>query len=390
MKKFSFGFSVLILSVIFLSTSIIPDTEKTGSYNNAEWSKITDPRTGHEVWQITSHDSISEAFYFYAPSFTKDDRYVIFRSKRSGRWEVYRCDLDDGSIIQLTDEGVSAACVHPDGVSMVYLSDWKYYRMNLYTLDKEVLFDFEGKLPVRPSFRPTLTNDGRYTLLQTTQDNVRSIYRVDLEKKEILMVHRQEKGSLSHVLINPEDPGLITYSPLPDTQNDMTLPMHERPRTRIIRLDKGENEPYLITPYGYRATHDSWSPQGDRFFFFEKSQPGWTPVSIASIDLDGEDYTRHYTCDLIRLGHGAASQDGKWFVTDGQKPFDNPLILINLADGRVEYLCWPDASVNTPARVHVHPNFSFSADYIVYTSDVIETDKHQVFVVPIRKIKEAW
>jgi len=139
-----------------------------------------------------------------------------------------------------------------------------------------------------------------------------------------------------------------------------------------------------------RATHDSWSPLGDRFFFFEKTVPGWTPVSIASIDTEGNDYIRHYTDATIRLGHGTVSQDGKWFVSDGQEPNNNPLILLNLQDGKTKILCWPDASINTPANVHVHPNFSSSGNYIIYTSDVIKTNIHQVYVVPLKHIKDTW
>ncbi len=155
-------------------------------------------------------------------------------------------------------------------------------------------------------------------------------------------------------------------------------------------MSHGTDEPYLIAPYGFRATHDSWSPLGDRYFFFEKTQPGWTPVSVASIDLQGKQYTRHYTHADIRLGHGAASADGKWFVMDSQLSHSNPLLLLNLEDGKTQTLCWPDASVNTPARVHVHPNFSASGNFVIYTSDVDKTDTPQVYVVPIKAIKEAW
>ncbi|MCU0472562.1 MAG: hypothetical protein MUC93_04230 [Bacteroidales bacterium] len=60
----------------------------------------------------------------------------------------------------------------------------------------------------------------------------------------------QAGGSFSHQLINPADPDLITCNPLPDTQNDNSLPMEKRPRTRIINIKNGTNEPFLITPYG--------------------------------------------------------------------------------------------------------------------------------------------
>jgi len=95
--------------------------------------------------------------------------------------------------------------------------------------------------------------------------------------------------------------------------------------------------------------------------------------------------------DSIKLGHGAASQDGRWFISDGQEPFDNPLILINLRDQKSKILCWPNASIRADlGNIHVHPNFSTSGNYVIYTSDAPKTGTHQVFVVPIKHIKDAW
>jgi hypothetical protein len=382
--------SIILMSLSLFLTVII--SCKTGEkVTSNELIKFKDQKTGHEVWQLTKQDSMSEAFYFYAPSFTADDKYIIFRSKRSGTMEVYRCNLTNGEITQLTNQGVGNACIHPDGENMVYISDWKYYKMNVHTRKKEMVLDFTEKLPAEPFFRPSLTNDGKYTLVYTRQNDIISLYRVNLETKEILKVMEQDGGSFSHQLINPVDPNLITYAPLPDTQNDMDLQMVERPRARIINVKKGTDEPFLIVPYGFRATHDSWSPLGNRYFFFQKTEPGWIPASIGSIDKNGNDYTIHYTNDSIKLGHGATSQDGKWFISDGQEPFDNPLILLNLEDGKTEFLCWPNASISrNSGNVHVHPNFSTSGNFVIYTSDVEKTGTHQVYVMPIKKIKGSW
>ncbi|MCU0472561.1 MAG: hypothetical protein MUC93_04225 [Bacteroidales bacterium] len=52
-------------------------------------------------------------------SVTSDDKYVIFRSKRSVGFDIYRCNLIKGEITRLTDEGIKDACIHPDGKNMV-------------------------------------------------------------------------------------------------------------------------------------------------------------------------------------------------------------------------------------------------------------------------------
>ncbi len=386
MKKLVIGFIIGIGSMpLFLGSSLSGDKE-------IEWIKYHDAKTGHEIWQLTNNDSASESLYFYAQSFTSDDRYVIFRSKRSGVWDAYRCDLRNGELFPLThNENLDNACIHPDGKSMAYISGWKYFKLDVHSLKKELVVDFAGKLSTRPFFRPTFSQNGKYTLVFTGKGNTKAVlYRVNLESGELVRVLESETGRISHEQINPVDPNLITFVLLPDTQNNMNLPMNERSRTRLIKVDQGTQEPFLIAPYGFRATHDSWSPQGDRFFFFEKTEPGWTPASIASINLHGRDYTRHYTDSTCQLGHGTVSRDGKWFISDGQKSFSNPLLLLNLEDRKTRTLCWPDASVNTPARVHVHPNFSSSGNFVIFTSDRTQQDRAQVYVMPIKQIIDAW
>lgn len=390
MKKIKNTPLILMLVLSYLVATLI-SCEPEKKTLSSEWIKFKDQKTGYEIWQITSQDSMSESFYFYAPSFTSDDKYAIFKSKRNGTMEVYRCNLTNGEITQLTDENIDRACIHPDGENMVYISGWKYFKMNVHTLKKEMVLDFTGKVPAEPRFRPSLTNDGKYTIVNTEHGDIISIYRVNLETKEILKIMEQDGGNFSHQLINPVDPNLITYAPSPDTQNDMSRPMEERARTRIINVNKETNKPYLITPYGFRATHDTWSRLGNRYYFFEKSQPGWMPVSICSIDINGNDYTKHYTNDSIKLGHGTVSQDGKWFISDGQETHNNPLILLNLDDGKTKFLCWPNASIERKlGNVHVHPNFSSSGNYVIFTSDVAKTGTHQVYVMPIKEIKNSW
>jgi Tol biopolymer transport system component len=136
-------------------------------------------------------------------------------------------------------------------------------------------------------------------------------------------------------------------------------------------------------PYGFRATHESWSADGSRFYYYMKSQPGWMPVAICSIDKEGGDVRVHYESDTIRLGHGISSQDGKWFVSDSQEPGRNELLLIELASGKGQVLCWPNSSckVGNTTFTHVHPLFSPKGNYICFTSD--RTGICQFYVVPV-------
>jgi len=350
-----------------------------------EWIKEKDSKTGCEVWQITSHDSASEACYFEAQAFTADDKYMVFSSKRTSDWQFYRCDLETGAIKQLTSTSKlsNRYTMHPDGRRIYYIDGQALSVIDVYDLSKDILMDLSGSGLVNPQIANSFTADGRYALINSRSDSGMSIYRADLISQTVEHVLTRRGGRFSHALINPVYPHLITYVPYPDTQNDMSLPMDQRARTWIANMKTGEVKQFLTCPYGFRATHESWSSDGERFFFFKKTVPGWMPVSIASINKDGDDWQEYYTNDTIRLGHGRASNDGKWFISDGQDPGNNPLILLNLETGEPEFLCWADASIKEGHSVHahVHPSFSSSGKYVTYTSD--KTGTPQVYVVPL-------
>jgi Tol biopolymer transport system component len=356
-----------------------------------EWIRGPSPETGREIWQISSDTAPAVACYFERQAFTSGEKYVIYASRRSGSWRLNRMDLETGVVRTITPEGRNILeddyTVMPDGQRVCYLDDWKLYAAHVENMQEELLIDLRGLVPDQPIYTGSFTNDGKYTLVYIRGDltggPVTAIYRINLETGELLEVHRQPGGKITHPLINPGDPDVITYVPGPDTQNDMSLPMEERARTWKVDLKEGTDRQFLTVPYGYRATHESWSHDGERFFFFRKTRPGWSPVAICSQDKEGGDFRVHYESDSIRLGHGTVSRDGRWFVSDSQEPGKNELVLVDLETGKAEILCWPNSSVSGghEARAHVHPSFSPGASYVCYTSD--RSGVSQVYVVPV-------
>ncbi|OPZ72491.1 MAG: hypothetical protein BWY83_00619 [bacterium ADurb.Bin478] len=254
------------------------------------------------------------------------------------------------------------------------------YKTDVKKRRETVWMDFNGKFSTPLRFSSSFSADARFTVVTTKTDSGIGLYRIDLENGAVQGVV-WKAGPLSHPLLCPTNPDLITFVPGPDTQNDMTLPMEKRARTWFADLKTGRTRPFLIMPYGFRATHETWSADGRRFFFYKKSVPDWTPVAICSIDQNGEDRKQHYHHDAIRLGHGISSRDGLWFLSDGQDPHKNQLILIHLSSGEATFLCWPNASLDEqPGQYgHVHPTLSASGRFACYTSDA--TGVSQVYVV---------
>src|SRR5215208_1374287 len=68
-----------------------------------EWRDHQDPLTGRRVRQLTSSPAEDYHLYFYNPSITPDGKYLIFMSERTGISNLFRMDLRNGSIVQLTD-----------------------------------------------------------------------------------------------------------------------------------------------------------------------------------------------------------------------------------------------------------------------------------------------
>jgi hypothetical protein len=163
----------------------------------------------------------------------------------------------------------------------------------------------------------------------------------------------------------------------------MSLPMEKRARSWKVDLKQGTDRQFLTMPYGFRATHESWSHDGERFFFFRKTRPGWSPAAVCSQDKEGGDFRVHYESESIKLGHGTVSRDGGWFVSDCQQPEKNELVLIDLESGEAQILSWPNSSVTGghAQRAHVHPSFSPGGNFICYTSD--QSGVSQVYVVPV-------
>jgi len=62
-----------------------------------------DPQTGRTVTQLTSAANNAKA-YFTAPHFVDNGQTLVFCSDRTGTWEIFKMDLLDGKIVQLTED----------------------------------------------------------------------------------------------------------------------------------------------------------------------------------------------------------------------------------------------------------------------------------------------
>ena len=114
-------------------------------------------------------------------------------------------------------------------------------------------------------------------------------------------------------------------------------------------------------------------------YFHRKTRPGTLPVTIASINREGEDLQEHYGSDDRRLGHSSIDRNSSFIISDVQCDGDNELHLVDLATGKGEVLCWPNTSNIQDQTVHAHPSISQLGNYVDFTSDKLGSSNLYVF-----------
>ncbi len=370
----------------------------TAGTQHSKRTVLADPRTGREVWKVTSWDEADcLATYMYLQAFSADERFLIFASNRSGKWELYRLELATGEAVQLSrrhtppDPVVSDDYAHIVGHvhlarnEVFYLDGPRLVAAHLETLAERVVLDCRGS-PWRilggfPSFTP---DGARFTIIYVGRDGREGIAlaAVDGSGWEPLYQCAEPSQVLSHVLVVPTEPLSVTFNLLPDRQDNPSLPRGRR--ARAWRWTHGAAEPFLVVPPGFRATHEYWGRTPEpRLFYHRKSVPGWTPTWIESFAVDGGERIEHVGSSDRRLGHSCISPAGLTIITVVQDPKGNELVRIDLATGRSEVLCWPNSSCTGDQMTHVHPSFSPSGRMVAYTSDC--GGRNAVYIVPLNE-----
>ncbi len=348
---------------------------------------LHDSKTGREIWQMTSGQFTSHAPYMYNRGFSHDEKYLVFSSNRSGSFQLYRVEVESGETWQLTDlEDYHnlGLCVDHSGREVYFSAGNTIWAVEIESGASRLVADFGCLSGGRPiGLCPCLTGDDSLVLI----DYIRSDGAVALamadakgsKPEEVFVFPGVER--VSHPNFCPGSNDFLTIVVLPDHQDEKDLPPAYRARSWKLNLRTRIAEPFLIVPPGFRATHEYWAPDGSKLYFHLKSVPDWIPASIASIPRDGGGMKIHFTSETIMLGHSSVNSSQTKIVSDSQAPDRNELILIDLATGGHEVLCWPNASVKKEQTSHVHPAFSPSGKMIVYTSDA--TGWAQVYLIPL-------
>lgn len=390
MKKF---LACTLAFAAFVGCAVRPATERI---------IYSDEKTGNEVWQVSQGDSMSLMPYFETQAFTYDDSYAVFKSRREGGWKLFSTSIETGEVRKVSDRTVEGSfSIYTTGREAIFMEQGVIYAVDVETHAERVLFDANGRIDeAEISFNALCTEDGEWMVLTGTDpDRSASFYRLHVPTGRLEKVYSAASG-FTHPMINPVYPNLITFVPKPDKRAMYDLPKEERARGMLLDTDDGSVRPFVMSEPNYRATHETWSKDGERLYYFDKlHKPGFADptqgweVSVVSIDKQGGDRQVHYTNNRFKLAHGIADAEQRFFVCDVDRPRCNPLYLLCLSTGEAEIVCWPDQTQPSAGNVqteHVHPLFSRSGNYIAFTSDRNSPGVPQAFILPIAKIKQKY
>lgn len=366
-----------------------------------EWCEIQDPLTGRQVRQLTDSPAEDYHLYFYNPSVTPDGNYLVFFSERTGISNLFRLDLHNGMIVQLTDAQPVRAEYWPFTVSVKgvgsCLAAMGNHGREVFYFEGSDLFavEIEGLkrrqlLCLPPDRRPSMlqVNANGETLVFATwdealflersqrayageafpdesffQETTSTIIRVNAITGRAEEVLRKEKFWINHVHLHPQNPDLILfcheYSALSD-------------RMWVLDLVNHTCEPIPGQAESEWYEHEFWSADGERVCFHGGSRRDNTQGFCGWCTADGTIYRKAYHFTSGRAyAHYNLHPDGQTMVTDGEaRP--GCISRVHLIDGRqvFEVICRHDSyTFGDDQRCHPHPSFTPDGRQVIFTSN---------------------
>jgi oligogalacturonide lyase len=323
----------------------------------AEKTIFRDQKIGTEMWQMTNYAANHSCLYYTKNSFTPDSKTIVFLSRRSGWSNLYSMDIEDGQIVQLTDNQSDIDLFSPalssDGSSIYYVYGNQIRKVNIETQEEEIVISFDNKYaeslhisfdgsflvtrlhPGTPGVKSAskrvmlnlmMTKDIKMqdTLLKASRDLLNaslSRFRCKTIFDVVLVSLKDKKVS---TLASPNRPGITLISP---DNRYVLYHMYER-ELWCVSLD-GKTNMRLYGDNKAWVTHPNWLNEKEVLFI------EW-PNAMKTVSLDGNVKT---ICKM-NVRHPAVNNDRSKVLCDTTHP-DLGLLLINPDTGITRTVCHP-------------------------------------------------
>lgn len=135
----------------------------------AEWTQFAAAETGRATTQYTGAPASNYPLYYFVPSITDDQRWMVFHSERTGSVQLFRMDMADGSIRQLThgwteEAGWAIWCephlngifnhlsaLNPHNGDVYYFDHDDIRAVDLHSLENRTVATIPGRIPIGQS-----------------------------------------------------------------------------------------------------------------------------------------------------------------------------------------------------------------------------------------------
>jgi oligogalacturonide lyase len=361
--------------------------------------RYADPFSGREITRLTDYKGHSSLLYFTDNCWLPGHRSFVFVSDREGRSNLFRYDLDEGRIVQLTDlpgNDVPGGCTSADRLQHYFWYEGAVFVLDLKTLEvRELWRPPAGFVP--QSTLISHTADHRYVVSVVREDvfagerpQIEFLYsrgmdlfrakplcrvmRIDIGSGAADVVH-EDRCYLSHANASPTRPELITFC-------------HEGPWAqvdhRLWGLNLATGECWQIRPRGegesIRFGHEYWLADGVRIGYHGLPKDPH-PVTGARREFFG--IIRYDNTGLDEHWYdGEAThfftQDGRLMLSDGTPAFAhraNPYLAVHLrraqgADFEPPRVLAMHRSTLNGQHAHPHPQTTPDGRHALWNSDL--------------------
>ena len=348
--------------------------------------------SGRPIRRLTDYLGHSHHFYFTDPCWFNGNRSMVFCSDRADRTNLFRYDLDSGTITQMTDLDTRTrivGCVSEVNHAVYFWSGNRLLGVDLDSFDEHIITEVDPTVPphVRKS-RACPTADGRHICAQLMEDLPRDRPRIEFaysrfqeyfEKRPLTRIVRieiatgrqqvvhEDRRYMGHVNASPTQPHLLTFC-------------HEGPwrlvEQRIWGLNLETGQVWKIRPQegdNCAIGHEYWFADGLRIGYHGRPRQGSGEHIFGHIRFDNSEHIEtHFPFHSTHFH----SLDEHMIVGDGtpaQAAHAQPYI--QLFQRRGDAYIGPKVlalhrSTFNDQHAHCHPRFTPDGRSVLYTSDL--------------------
>lgn len=348
-----------------------------------------DAYSKRKVQRLTDYLGHSNHFYFTDPCWFNNGQSFVFTSQRENAGNLFRYDLADGKITQMTDlkgKGRPGGCVSTANNAVYFWQGHKCIELKLDTLAERTVCEWEGDSAPRGRANPTA--DGKYLCTHVQEEIPEEGKKISFaysrfveffEKKPLSQISRIEvaTGKVETILEEKRYLGHINTSP---TQAHILTYCHEGPWARVDQRMWGLNiqtgETWKIrdqTGQNIAVGHEYWFADGEHIGYHGRPRDGKGNHVFGLLKYDN---TNHREVNFPFHSTHFHSLDEHMMVGDGNRwGGSNAKPFIQLFKWNGEKYVGPKIlsyhrSTFNDQHAHCHPRFTPDGKSILYSSDL--------------------